>query len=563
MTVTRPPQRTTGQLPALTPSPGARVAATPAGQAAAALVASLSKAVGAIAQHETSNVVRDLLADYKATAEAATADGELVLELRPFQLLRGSEVVYQEDDRERSLSYRPFRDGLRQLTFARGVAWEELVRLLEILAIRCTGVRQQEDDAVTSLRKAELAGITFRVVEGFVPQEDEPEPLEKQKRVVEASAPPGFDTPFPALPAPGPAELSPVPEDALAELRKEELPEAFGRRALGAAEVLLREAACGTLTTSDARRFLAEARDYFIADDSVTDLAGLAALMAGQPPGPLRDDLLRSLGGARVLELLVASSVNRSDLSPEAARLVPLIPIADVLDLLPTEPSAPRRAALLRIVEARLPAESEVVIERIAAFDTATAKGLARAVCARSQDQIVPVLLALLASADDGLKVSALEGLESAKGEVPSKRIVPLLRARHEAVRIAAAHVLERRGDAEAFLPLYQALAAGSTERTHDEAGALGRALALVHPARAAALFAEWLRPKGGFLARLFGRADADATLRWAAIAGLGTLPRPEAAGMIEEVARRAGGELKRHCAAVLARRRHEEQPHG
>jgi hypothetical protein len=565
MPVTRPPQRTTGKIPALTPAPAARppVAATQAGQAAAAFVGSLSKAARSFTLYDPSNaVVRGFLADYRAKAAAATAQGELALEVRPFQLLRGGEVVYQEEDRERSLSFRLFRDGLREITFTRGVAWEELLHFLEILAIRYTGVRQQEDDSVTLLRKAEFGGISFQAVEGFVPEEDNPEPVEKRKHVVEeASAPPTFDTPFPALPAPGPAELRSLPAATLGLLRADEHPDAFGHNALGAAELFLREAASGALTPGDARQFLVEARDYFIADGSVPDLAGLADLMARQPPSPLRDELLRSLGDARILELLLASLGDLRDLPPEAARLVPLVPAASVLDLLATEPSETRRAALLRIVEARLPAESEVVIERLAGFDAATAKGLARAVCARSPDRTVPVLLALLASADDGLKVSALEGLESAEGEVPSKRIVPLLRGRHEAVRIAAAHVLERRGEAEAFAPLQQALA-GPTECSRDEADALGRALAMVHPARAAALFAEWLRPKKGFFRRAFTSRRLGGSLAWAAVSGLGALPGPEAAEQIEEVVKRAGDELKRHCAAVLARRRHEEQPH-
>ena len=40
-------------------------------------------------------------------------------------MLRGAEVVYLERNRERSLAFRLFRDGVRRLTISPDVAWEE------------------------------------------------------------------------------------------------------------------------------------------------------------------------------------------------------------------------------------------------------------------------------------------------------------------------------------------------------------------------------------------------------------------------------------------------------
>lgn len=538
--------------------------ATPAGQAAAAFLAALAKAARSFTLYDPSNaVVRGFLADYRAKAEAATAGGALVLQLQPFQVLREGEVVYEEADRERSLSFRLFRDGLRLLTIDPGAPWEELLRFLEILAIRFTGVRQQEDDAVTALRKAEFQAIGFQAVEGFVPEEENPEPEIQLSRVAaEAVAPPDFDMPFPALPAPVPVAYRPIPEAALAPVHLDEQPESFGRIAVGAGAVVLREAARGRLGRAEALQYMVEARDFFIADGAVPALADLADLAARQPAGPLRDELLRALGDPRILEVLLADLGDGESLPPAAARLVPLVPAGSVLDLLGGPLPPARRKALLQIVEARLPAEAGLVLERLPGLDPSAAKDLARAIAQRAPDRAAAVLAVLLGHADTGLQLAALKGLETVRGEVDTGAVLPLLRAASEPVRVAAARVLELRGDAEAFPSLEGALA-GRKEFSRAEAEALGRALARVHPARAAQRFEEWLRTRSGFLKRAFVGGEHEQLLRWAAVSGLGALPDPAAAARIEEVAAQADEELRRHCHAVLARRRREAAGHG
>ena len=81
--------------------------------------------------------VRQSLADVREKMrQALDTGGALDLEVRPFELVRQGEVVYLERDRERSLAFRMFRDGVRRLTIEPDVSWEELLRLLEILSIR-------------------------------------------------------------------------------------------------------------------------------------------------------------------------------------------------------------------------------------------------------------------------------------------------------------------------------------------------------------------------------------------------------------------------------------------
>lgn len=201
-------------------SAGVVAGPSPRAQAAAALVGALAKAARAFTLYDPGNaLVRQFIADYQARAAPATLGGMLTLDVRPFELGLEKEVVYQEEDRERSLAFKLFRDGVRKLTFSRGVAAEELLRLLQIVAVRFVGVRQAEDDLVTLLRKAEFRDIGFSAVEGYAPEDDAPEAGLRQRG---GEPPAGFDTPLPRLPPPGPIAYAPVPEEALAALRAEE-----------------------------------------------------------------------------------------------------------------------------------------------------------------------------------------------------------------------------------------------------------------------------------------------------------------------------------------------------
>src|SRR5205814_2069125 len=84
--------------------------------------------------------------------------------------------VHAEKDREKSLAYRLYRDGIRRLTIQPGATWEELLKLLEILSVRFIGVRQQEEDVVTLLTRAAFRFIDFGASSGPVAdKEDEAE----------------------------------------------------------------------------------------------------------------------------------------------------------------------------------------------------------------------------------------------------------------------------------------------------------------------------------------------------------------------------------------------------
>ena len=152
------------------------IGGTPAGIASNNALRALARAARSFLLYEPRNqAIRDFLAEYRENMSVAlSGHGTMQLDVRPFEMVRGGEVVYLERERERSLAFRLFRDGVRRLTIEPEVEWTELLRLLEILSIRYTGIRQQEDDIVTLLWKAGFKHIAIVAVEGFVPDEELP-----------------------------------------------------------------------------------------------------------------------------------------------------------------------------------------------------------------------------------------------------------------------------------------------------------------------------------------------------------------------------------------------------
>ncbi|HYD39801.1 MAG TPA: hypothetical protein VEB43_03145 [Anaeromyxobacter sp.] len=548
--------------PTTTPAPGhdseatSHVsAASPRGQAAAGLVGALAKAARAFTLYDPGNaLVRQFIGDYRARVEAATAGGPVELEVKPFELLCGREVVYHEEDRERSLAFKLFRDGVRSLTFARAADGDELLRLLQILAVRFVGIRQAEDDVVTLLRKEEFRSISFTAVEGYTSEE---QTADAGLRHRGGEPPPGFDTPFPKLPPPGPIAYVPIPDAALGALRGEEAPEALGVSGVRLAAELVAWAARGALPAAEVAQLCGELRDFLVADGQLALLASLAELPLRLAAGPLRDELLRGLADARLLEAVIGSlPAQGGALPPEALRLVPFVPAAAVMDRLAAEEAPGRRAALLAIVEERLPADADAVAAKLPGLGVELVRELLKLLARKAPDRADPVSLALLGHADASLQLEALRALAGSAQKLPAAPFVEALRSPVEAIRIAAAHALEHHGDTAAARAVADALTSRKGY-SRDEAAALGRTLGALHAGAALRLFDGWLEHKKSLLGGLRG-GEHDELLRWAAVAGLGVIPGAEAEQRLEAVAQWAGEELRRHVHGTVGRRRAE-----
>lgn len=540
-------------------SPPHLAAASPRAQAAAGLVGALAKAARAFTLYDANNaLVRQFIGDYKARAEAATAGGPVELAVKPFELLAGEEVVYREEDRERSLAFKLFRDGVRTLTFARAVNVDELLRLLQILAVRFVGVRQAEDDVVTLLRKAEFRSLSFTAVEGYASDDDA---ADLRLRHRGGEPPPGFDTPFPKLPPPGPIAYVPIPAPALEALRADEAPEAFGVSGVRLGAELVAWASRGALPAGDVAQFCGELRDFLVADGQLGLLASLAELALRIPAGQLRDELLRGLADPRLLEAVLESlPAEGGPLPPQVQRLVPFVPAAAVMERLAVEESPGRRAALLAVVDARLPADVDAVAAKLPTLRVELVRELLKLLARKAPERADPVSLALLGHSDPSLQLEALRVLAASAQRLPAAPFVDTLRSPVEAVRIAAAQALEHHGDTAAARSVADAL---TTRRSYsrNEAVALGRTLGALHAGAALRLFDGWLEHKRSLLGGLRG-GEHEELLRWAAVAGLGAIPGPEADQRLEAAAQWAHEELRRHVHGTVARRRAEARRH-
>jgi hypothetical protein len=518
----------------------------------------LARAARSLALYDPGNaLVRQFLSEYREHTRAALeASGELSVEVRPFELAAGGAVLYQDTDRERSLPFRLFRDGVRRLTFQPSVPWAELLTLLEILAVRSTSLRLQEEDAVTLLRKAEFTGIRVEAVTGFVPAEANPEPeLEELVRGSRHPPPTNWDVPMPRLPAPGALQWREVPAEALAALRRDPAVEAAAPTVLSLARDLLAEAvrAGWPKPHRELAQFFVEVRDFLLAEGQLAPLRQLLQILGSAGESEIRDELLGGLADPRALDLVLGSlPEGAAQLPADAAALAPLLDVEGVLDRLAAESSGPRSPLLVQLLAAMLPQRTDAVLARLPSFDPALADELVRLIGARAPQRAADAGRQFLEHPDEKMRLLGLMAIEAAPGAVSLGPLVRLLHAPSEAVRARAAEVIGRKGDETAIDPVRKALEDPSG-RSLREAEALGRALAELAPLPAARLFAGWLEPKARLLR---GLSDEQKAQQWAAVAGLGALPDALSDRQLAALSEQADGALRKHCLGALAARR-------
>ena len=139
----------------------ARPGASEQGKAAAKSLGAMDRAARSFTLYDPGNAaVSHFLEEIEQNFRSyLDAYGAMDLRVRPYELLIEDEVIYEDEDRERSLAFKLFRDGVRRLVIERNAPWEEILQLLQILSVRFTGIRSNEDDMVTLLWKAGFKNI--------------------------------------------------------------------------------------------------------------------------------------------------------------------------------------------------------------------------------------------------------------------------------------------------------------------------------------------------------------------------------------------------------------------
>ena len=543
------------------------IAGSPHAVAAGAALLALTRAARSFTLYDPANkVVRALIVDYRDRFRAVLeGHGPLLLEVHPFELTLGREVVYLERDRERSLAFRLFRDGVRRLSFMAGTSWDELLRLLQILSIRYTGVRQQEDDLVTLLRKAGFESVQISAIEGFVPEEEHQEsPLDPDllRGARERYDPPAqWDTPLPPFPEAAPLVHRPVTEGLLARLRAEEAEEAIPAQALRAVGELMQPPGQSDLPV--VLGFALEVREYLLVEgraDLIVELGGLVSrsLGKGTDAGAA---FLESLLDPRTLAALVAAQPpDASEVEGPLAELLDASPPATIdrlFDLLAAEGNGPR-APLLRALLARGCRQApQALATRLQGAQGEAAVALFRLLETVDPQAAHTCAVAATTGGEALLQREALRHL----GAVPftpeiARALHHLVESAHESVRLAALPVMAARGGPRVYAALLAHVDKHATRLTTAEAEAAGLALARSSPDEALATFEAWLRPKGGGLLGKLVKMHAPAPLQRVAFSGLRSLAGPEATSLLELLADHGDAALRPAAGAVLATRR-------
>ena len=543
----------------------ARTASAAAGQA----VRALAHVARSFVLYDAGNErIRGFLEDVRTKVERFLATyGELRLEIRPWDIVLGGEVVYSEHDRERSLAFRLYRDGVRRITLKPGLEWEELIVLIGILSIRYKGVRTQEDDVVTLLWRAEFTHVEVGAVEGLVASDDEtaetPSSAAGPRDALQAmafAAPYAFAHPWPEWIERAAVERRLVPPALLARIGDEDGSGAVPGECLQLVRELVAALADAhdPLAPGDVAPVLFELRGFLVGELRLDALLGMARLVRD---APIADDARRELMAAcadddvlRRLALAVdPADPGALDALEELAGLAPGDHLDTLVDLFASSPAHRESPVICRLLRSLLAGRAAQLTGRLGTLDADVAVALFRVATGADAVGAVDAALALLARAEPEAQMAACRFLDTAEyGGKVGRALVGALASDALEVRLQAMGTLVRRRERRAFDPLLSRTRQRAGELPAVEAATVGEALAVMDPERARAVFREWVRPSG-----LLGRlTPGQATLRAAAVAGLALLPGGDSEELLVWLSRHAGDDLGRQCERALARLR-------
>lgn len=551
-----------------------RLGSSQRGVAANGVVLALTRAARSFLLYDPSNeAIRHFLGALREAVEGYLAAwGDLPLVVSPFELVVHGEVVYLDRDRERSLAFRLYRDGVRRITLESALTWQELLKLLEVLSIRYTGVRQAEDDMVVLLWKAGFTHIQLEAVEGFVPEEEagDPGPHPSGHSGGTAAghhveAPRDFDLPAPALPSVGPVDYKVLGIDEIDAILAEDSTQALPELCVQLCAELVRSAAdpSDPLPLAEAVPQLREIRDFLLSEGLLAAVLDVVRTLATAPltaPADVRerDVLLASFGDERAIARILHSVPRDATTAPpELLELLDRIPgnhLKRVITVLETERGEASRRVARSLIERFVPRHGPWLLDQLGTVEPGIAVELLRALAAADAQLGLQGVQAVVMRPDIELQLEALHVLESAPvGPVMTRLLLGLTTLPTEEVRVRALDLLGRRGVKAAFGPIAERVKREAPLRLGNrEAEAAGEALARCDAPRALELFREWLKPRGLFGGVLPGHT----TLQWVGVSGMVYVPGDDAEALVKHVAERAGSDLARHCTASLVKRR-------
>lgn len=541
---------------------------SPRGQAGSRLLVSLSRAARSFLLYEPTNeAIRHFLEALRDAADAYfNVYGNLSLQVRPFELAQEGEVLYVDRDRERSLAFRLFRDGVRQLILAPGVNFHELLKFLEIISIRYTGVRSSEDDMVVLLWKAGFQFIEVEAVEGLVSDDDaETDAVARAHAGTFAGVPEDFDLPLPRLKDGGEVAWVDISPESLAPVVHEDSTAAVPDLCVRLIdELTLAITAPGrNIPLAEALPALRELRDFLLSEGTIHPLLQSVRLLRDLPvtdpvDNDARDTLVSSFVDATSLARLLRSVPRDSTgASAEVMELLGMLPgdhLRTLIAVLGMEKGEAARRAARSIIETYVPTRGAWMRDQMLTADADVASELLRAIAHASVEDG-------LAAADQVVHRPEMEiqfELVHLVGRAPISpglaRLAGVLAASpHDEIRMRALELIRNRAIQGAFRPLVEHLKRATIVGLDPaEAQMAGEAMAKADALGAMSQFREWCKPPGMFSVVL----PQHVRLHYVAVSGLAILPGDDPERLITAVKGRADADLQRFIVNAMIRRR-------
>lgn len=247
--------------------------------------------------------------------------GEIHLVVQEAQLLSDDDVVYESSDRNDSLAFLLYRDGIRRLSFGPGLELEELRAFLGCLN-RVALLSNDQDDLVTLLWEQDFHAIRYFAIEELSENNAYPR-LEEQLATAEGGGEGGGGSPGQSVSLDLEQPVSTVPVEACRleateiealqrELEDEERTPFRQNVSELALELVLLET--DEAAQSEIGRNLLDIADRLIADGDLIELAGihehvdgLATMVFRQEAGIVRlsRDLTRALAEPKRIEAIL------------------------------------------------------------------------------------------------------------------------------------------------------------------------------------------------------------------------------------------------------------------
>jgi hypothetical protein len=530
-------------------------------------VRALTKASRACLLYDFDNqAVADFLHEFDLRMERVLAHGPLRLEVRPWELVRDGETVYRDANREKSLSFRLYYDGVRALTFHPDVTWDELTRLVGILSIRYLGIRQQEDDVVTLLWKANFRHIDFETVEQYVPVDDEVVGADASssphaRRVQLYNAEHEFGLPWPELIADLDIAYRTVPAEQLQVLVHEDGRSALPQLCQRLVEMLVDRLDDGSdaLPVDLCIPLIEDIREFLLSEDQHHSLLEIVRAVHGAaqrlPDSAGRSALLAVFTNRDAFASMVDTAIGNEqapDALVEIVSVAPLDQLEVLLQVLVSRWSAGGRDLGRHILARAFGGRVRQIGDLVLSTAGSVSADLLELVAELDQEFAAPLAVAMLRRNDRPSRIKALDVLEDLpyRSEVGRVLTETGLTSSDPEVRARAAGLLATNGEKRAVPAIAKALQAGAdTEVPGPQLAPIAIALARLDPAGAVDRFRDWVRAGAR---RQRGRDASDPILH-AVVDGLAAIPGGDAARLLRTIQSRADSGFKKQCDRAIA----------